>query len=130
MKRTANGAWLLAAALLGSGSGCASDDVPPEGIVTVEALAERDPFVALHLGVARLIALPAFEADAESLARTLAAILARDEFDPYPLPRGRIRPLLFHIAHPPEAAARAKAIERITTLLQALPPRLPQLPGG
>ncbi len=110
---------LIAAFLMG----CATDEIPAEGVMTAQALAERDPFDALSSGVRRLVAMPPFASNTEDLARRLAALLAREEFDTYPIARGRIRPLLFHIAHPPANGSRENASQALLMELETLPRR-------
>lgn len=103
-------------------AGCAHPDAPAEGWTNAAARDVADPFKALRVGVARMAEMPAYAPETESLARDLVALLARPEFDPYPVARGALRPLVMHLAHPPEGGDRRAVRDEIDARMRIFPP--------
>lgn len=106
-------------------SACAQTDAPAEGFINAIARDAKDPISAFRTGVARLAALPPYETETENLARDLVALLARSEFDAYPVARGTLRPLVMHAAHPPEGTDRRAVVRDIDDVMRVFPRRTP-----
>ncbi len=104
---------------------CAQTDAPAEGFTNAIARDAKDPISAFRAGVARLAALPPYEPETEALARDLVALLARSEFDAYPIARGTLRPLVMHAAHPPEGTDRRTVVSEIDDVMRVFPRRSP-----
>lgn len=104
---------------------CAQTDAPAEGWISTSARDARDPIAAFRAGVARLAELPPYQPETENLARDLVALLARPEFDAYPVARGVLRPLVMHGAHPTDGVERRLVFEEIDDVMRVLPRRNP-----